>query len=61
MAESETIKVPHLEAYLEHLEFQRRLSKNTVRNYRKAVLIFVESPLRYGNSSGLKYLGFCTT
>ena len=42
MAESETIKVPHLEAYLEHLEFQRRLSKITVRNYRKAVLIFVE-------------------
>ena len=41
MAESETIKVPHLEAYLEHLEFQRRLSKNTVRNSRKAVLIFV--------------------
>lgn len=42
MAESETIKVPHLDAYLEHLEFQRRLSLNTVRNYRKAVLIFVE-------------------
>ena len=42
MAESETIKIPHLDAYLEHLEFQRRLSKNTVRNYRKAVLIFVE-------------------
>lgn len=42
MAESETIKIPHLDAYLEHLEFQRRLSKNTVRNYRKSVLIFVE-------------------
>ena len=42
MAESDTTKIPHLDAYLEHLEFQRRLSKNTVRNYRKAVILFVE-------------------
>ena len=52
MAESETIKVPHLEAYLEHLEFQRRLSKNTVRNYRKAVLIFVEYLVSEGEWKG---------
>ncbi len=53
MAESETIKVPHLEAYLEHLEFQRRLSKNTVRNYRKAVLIFVEYLVSEGEWKGI--------
>lgn len=52
MAESETIKVPHLDAYLEHLEFQRRLSKNTVRNYRKAVLIFVEYLISEGEWQG---------
>ena len=52
MAESETIKVPHLEAYLEHLEFQRRLSKNTVRNYRKAVLTFVEYLVSEGEWKG---------
>ena len=52
MAESETEKVPHLDAYLEHLQYQRRLSKNTVRNYRKAVLIFVEFLVSDGQWKG---------
>ena len=52
MAESETKKVPHLDAYLEHLQYQRRLSKNTVRNYRKAVLIFVEFLVSDGQWKG---------
>jgi integrase/recombinase XerC len=53
MAESETKKVPHLDAYLEHLQYQRRLSKNTVRNYRKAVLIFVEFLVSDGQWKGV--------
>ena len=52
MAESETEKVPHLETYLEHLQYQRRLSKNTVRNYRKAILIFVEFLVSNGRWKG---------
>ena len=52
MAKSETKKVPHLDAYLEHLQYQRRLSKNTVRNYRKAVLIFVEFLVSDGQWKG---------
>ena len=52
MAKSETIKVPHLDAYLGHLQYQRRLSKNTVRNYRKAVLIFVEYLVSEGEWKG---------
>lgn len=52
MAESEIKKVPHLDAYLEHLQYQRRLSKNTVRNYRKAVLIFVEFLVSDGQWKG---------
>ena len=53
MAESDTKKVPHLDAYLEHLQYQRRLSKNTVRNYRKAVLIFVEYLVSEGEWKGI--------
>ena len=53
MAESDTKKVPHLDAYLEHLQYQRRLSKNTVRNNRKAVLIFVEYLVSEGEWKGI--------
>ncbi len=42
MLNPEKIKIPYLDAYCEYLEFQRRLSKNTIRNYKKAVLIFVK-------------------
>ncbi len=52
MDEPDTIKVPYLDAYLKHLEFQRRLSKNTVRNYRKAVLTFVEYLVSEGEWKG---------
>ena len=52
MDEPDTIKVPYLDDYLKHLEFQRRLSKNTVRNYRKAVLTFVEYLVSEGEWKG---------
>ena len=52
MDEPDIIKVPYLDAYLKHLEFQRRLSKNTVRNYRKAVLTFVEYLVSEGEWKG---------
>lgn len=41
MAEIEQSSIPHLEAYCQHLSYQRRLSRYTVRNYRKAVERFV--------------------
>ena len=42
MEDSKKVTIPHLESYLDHLKFERRLSDYTVRNYRKAVITFVE-------------------
>ena len=41
MAETEQSSIPYLEAYCQHLSYQRRLSRYTVRNYRKAIERFV--------------------
>ena len=41
MADSDQKTTALLKAYFEHLEFERRLSKNTVRNYKNAILHFV--------------------
>ena len=41
MAETEQSSIPYLEAYCQYLSYQRRLSRYTVRNYRKAIERFV--------------------
>lgn len=52
MEDPKKVIIPHLDSYLEHLQFERRLSEYTVRNYRKSVSTLVEYLIAEGQWSG---------